>query len=99
MQNIASVYEAAAHSRWAHYAYLVAEVPTEDYEFPDRFISELARFSIGLILQWRENGKWKFTVEIEPERLTPEPKELESLLKTFFSDSKRKKEFMGRVGK
>ena len=27
-QNIASVYEAAAHSRWAHYAFLVAEVPT-----------------------------------------------------------------------
>lgn len=99
VQNIASVYEAAAHSRWAHYAYLVAEIPEENYEFPDRFISEIQRFRVGLITLWRDNKEWKFGVETDPERLTPEPKELESLLKTFFSDSKRAKEFKSRVGR
>jgi hypothetical protein len=68
VQNIASVYEAAAHSRWAHYAYLIAEVPSAEFPFPDRFISELSRFGVGLILMWRENGEWKFTVETEPDR-------------------------------
>jgi hypothetical protein len=77
----------------------VAEVPAEDYQFPDRFISELTRFRIGFILMWRENGEWKFTADTDPERLTPEPKELESLLKTFFSDSKREKEFKRQVGR
>jgi hypothetical protein len=98
-QNIASVYEAAAHSRWAHYAFLVAEVPTESYEFPERFVSELERFRIGLIMMWRENGNWKFEVYTEAERLIPEPKELELLLKSFFYDSKRVKDFRSRVGK
>lgn len=98
-QNIASVYEAAAHSRWAHFAFLVAETPQEDYKFPDRFISELQRFRIGLIVMWRENGTWKFSDSTEAVRLIPEPKELESLLKTFFSDSKRAKEFKARVGR
>lgn len=63
-QNIASVYEAAAHSRWAHYAYLVAEVPQEHYEFQSRIISELERFDIGLILFWKKDGKWDFTVDV-----------------------------------
>ena len=98
-QNIASVYEAAAHSRWAHYAFLVAETPQEDYKFPDRFISEVQRFRIGLIVMWRENGQWKFAVNTDAVRLIPEPKELESLLKTFFGDSKRAKEFKARVGR
>lgn len=99
VQNIASVYEAAAHSRWAHYAYLVGEVPEENYEFPDRFVSEVKRFRIGLMVMWLENGNWKFAVDTEPERQIPEPKELESLLKTFFHDSKRAKEFKSRVGR
>lgn len=98
-QNIASVYEAAAHSRWAHYAYLVAETPQEDYKFPDRFISELQRFRVGLMVMWRENGNWKFAVVTEPQRLVPDPKELESLLKTLFKDSKREREFRKWVGR
>lgn len=57
-QNLASVYEAAAHSRWAHFAYLVAEVPSEDFDFPKRFLSELERFKIGLILMWRDREGW-----------------------------------------
>jgi hypothetical protein len=98
-QNIASVYEAAAHSRWAHYAFLVAEVPDDKFEFPERFISELERFRIGLMVVWCESGEWKFDVHSDAERLSPEPQEQESLLKSFFYDAKRAKEFKSRVGK
>jgi len=93
-ENIRSVYEAAAHSRWAHFSYLVAEVPNSDYEFPERFVSELERFNIGLLFMWKEKDKWHFEEqEWETDRLNPEPEELNALLKAFFQDSQREKEF------
>jgi hypothetical protein len=99
-QNIASVYEAAAHSRWSHYAYLVAEVPESGYEFPERFMSELERFKIGLILMWRDKVGWHFEQEeYETDRLNPDPRELDVLLKYFFQDNKRLKEFRRAIGK
>jgi hypothetical protein len=55
-----SVFEAAAHSRWAHFSCLVVEVEKEDYEFPERLISELERFNIGLIFMWKKKGEWQF---------------------------------------
>lgn len=100
VQSISSVYEAAAHSRWAHFAYLVAEVPDVDHEFPERFMSELERFKIGLILMCRDKDGWHFEEEqYETARLTPEPKELDALLKSFFQDNKRLKEFKRAIGK
>jgi hypothetical protein len=99
-ENIRSVYEAAAHSRWAHFSYLVAEVPNGDYEFPDRFMSELERFKIGLILMWKDKDGWHFDeAESETDRLNPDPKELNVLLKGFFQDRKREREFKLAIGK
>lgn len=99
-ENIRSVYEAAAHSRWAHFSYLVAEVPDMDFQFPKRFISELERFDVGLIYMNRGKRRWRFEVfEWETDRLNPEPEELDGLLQTFFQHSKRKKEFMQALGK
>ncbi len=99
-ENIRSVYEAAAHSRWAHFSYLVAEVPGSDYEFPERFMSELERFKIGLILMWKDKEGWQFEEqEYETGRLNPEPKELNVLLKDFFQDKKREREFKLAIGK
>jgi hypothetical protein len=99
-QNIASAYEAAAHSRWSHYSYLVAEVPESRYEFPERFMSELGRFKIGLILMWRNKEGWHFEQEeYETDRLNPDPRELDVLLKYFFQDNKRLKEFRRSIGK
>jgi hypothetical protein len=84
-ENIQSVYETAAHSRWAHFSYLVAEVPNADYKFPERFFSELERFNLGLILMWKEKEEWKFEVQVwETDRLRPGPEELNALLKDFF---------------
>jgi hypothetical protein len=79
---------------------LVAEVPSADYEFPKRFVSELERFNLGLIVMWKEKGEWKFEEqEWETDRLNPEPEELNALLKTFFHDSDREKEFRHALGK
>jgi hypothetical protein len=102
-QNIRSVYETAAHSRCAHFSFLVAEVPSEDYEFPERFESELERFKIGLIYMWKEKkgkGKWRFDDQVwETERLNPEPAELNALLQTFFKESRREGQFKQALGK
>ena len=69
-EDMRSVFETAAHSRWAHFSYLVAEVPHPDYEFPERFVSELERFNLGLIFMWKKKEKWEFEVqEWESERL------------------------------
>jgi hypothetical protein len=102
-ENIRSVYESAAHSRWAHFSYLVAEVPDSDYEFPERFASELERFHLGMIFMWKdkkEKSGWQFAEqEWETDRLNPEPEELNALLKGFFQDSKRAREFKLALGK
>jgi hypothetical protein len=59
-EHIRSVFEAAAHSRWAHSSYLVIEVENGDYEFNERLVSELERFNIGLTFMWKQKGEWQF---------------------------------------
>jgi hypothetical protein len=99
-EDMRSVYETAAHSRWAHFSYLVAEVPNPNYEFPERFVSELERFHLGLIFMWKRKEKWEFEEqEWETERLIPEPEELNRLLKEFFQSCPRVKEFKQAMGK
>jgi len=98
-EKISSVYEAAAHSRWAHFSFLVAEVPDSEFEFPDRFMSELERFKIGLILMWKEKDQWQFGEnEYETDRLEPAAEELNVLLDGFFKDKRRVKEFKLSIG-
>jgi len=98
-ENIGAVYEAAAHSRWAHFSFLVVEVPNADYEFPERFMSELERFKIGLILMWKEKETWQFEETLyETSRLIPAPEELNLLLDDFFRNKDREKEFKHAIG-
>lgn len=99
-EDIRSIYETAAHSRWAHFSYLVVEVPDEDYEFPERFMSELERFKLGFIFMWKKKNEWKFDEqEWETDRLNPDPKELNALLTTFFKSNKREKEYRLALGR
>jgi hypothetical protein len=99
-ENIRSVYETAAHSRWSHFAFLIAEVPGTGYEFPERFMSELERFNVGLIRMWKDATGWQFEEdEYETDRLSPDPKELNALLKYFFHDEHRLREFKQAIGK
>lgn len=98
-QDIRSVYEAAAHSRWAHYSWLVVEVPDEEFEFPPRFMSELERFHLGLILMWKVKDDWDFAQQVwETERLNPDPTELNSLLETFFKNNQKEKVYKQALG-
>jgi hypothetical protein len=99
-EDLRSVYETASHSRRTHFSYLVAEVPGPDYEFPERFVSELERFHLGLIFMWKKKNRWEFEEqEWETERLNPEPEELNRLLKEFFQVCPRAKEFRQALGK
>jgi hypothetical protein len=94
-EDLRSVFEAAAHSRWAHYSYLVVEVPDFDYELPERIQAELERFNIGrLFMRQRKKGRWQFEEqEWETDRLAPEPDMINALLETFFKKSKREAQF------
>jgi hypothetical protein len=99
-EDIRAIYETAAHSRWAHFSYLVVEVPDGDYEFPERFMSELERFNLGLIFMWKEKGVWEFDEqEWETDRLNPDPTELNALLTTFFKNPDREKVYKLAMGK
>ena len=100
-QNIAAVYEAVAHSRWAHYSYLVVEVPNEAVDLPEEFISEVERFRLGLMLMWRNGATWEVAEEEwETDRHDPDPKELQALLKHFFQDDpKGAKQYKKAIGK
>lgn len=99
-EDIRSVYETASHSRRTHFSYLVTEVPDPEYELPERFVSELERFHLGLIFMWKKGNKWEFEEqEWETERLSPEPEELNRLLKEFFQHCTRQKQFRQALGK
>jgi hypothetical protein len=99
-EDIRSIYETAAHSRWAHFSYLVVEVPNGDYDFPERFMSELERFNLGLIFMWKEKGHWEFDEqEWETDRLSPEPTELNALLTAFFKNSESEKIYKQAIRK
>jgi len=98
--DLRSVYEAAAHTRWAHNAYLVIEVPNAEYPVNERTTTELARFNIGLLAIYRKNGGYECIEKLEPIRHEPDPKELNQLLKIFFQEEeilqKQYKSFIGK---
>jgi len=99
-EDLRSVFEAAAHSRWAHFSYLVVEVPDSEYELPERIQSELERFNIGwLFMRRQKKGRWIFDEqEWETDRLTPEPDMINALLDTFFKKSARETQFKKALG-
>jgi hypothetical protein len=99
-EDILSVFETAAHSRQAHYSFLVVEVPNEEHELPDSLTSEVDRFPIGLMAMWRTKGSWQIEQRAwDTERLNPDPSELDALLGTFFRKSKRRGEYLRALGK
>ncbi|MCL4340141.1 MAG: hypothetical protein M1388_03300 [Thaumarchaeota archaeon] len=40
--ELSSVYEAASHQRWAHYSYLIIEVPNKELELPENLTTEVS---------------------------------------------------------
>ncbi len=99
--NLSSVYEAASHSRWAHFTYLVVEdsevVPLV---LSERFERELGRYGVGLVKMLKQDSSYKFSEALEPTFQPPESKDLDELLKGLFAnDDKNLKKFKRAIGK
>ena len=82
--KIESVYEAAAHGRWAHRTSLVVETLTNGPALADEIIDEAARFGLGLYTMTRsERATWEITEVREPESREPDPQNLSDLVEYF----------------
>ncbi len=99
--NLSSVFEAASHSRWAHFTYLVVEdSETAPLALSERFEQELLRYDVGLIKMFKHDCSYKFVEALEPSFQPPESKDLDELLKGFFaSDGKNLRKFKQAIGK
>lgn len=97
VKDLASVYEAAAHSRYAHNTYLVVEIPNNE-KFDDSMQKECIRLGVGLITVSKTQDKHYFAEMLEPRRQEPAPQDLDRFLKVFFSDDEREqKQFKIRI--
>ncbi|WP_322777771.1 hypothetical protein [Frankia sp. Cas4] len=91
--RLESLYEAAAHGRWAHCPSLVVETASEEDEdnpVSDRVLEELDRLKLGLYTMYNVGfGAFRVKQYIPPSRHAPDPGYLHDLLEYFFSDDKR----------
>ncbi len=92
-----SIYEAAAHSRWVHNSWLVAEdSEATPRGFSKRFLTELERFGVGLIrMKKQQDESYRFEVELDPRYIPPDPEELDEFLGTFFTEEGGKMDTKG----
>jgi hypothetical protein len=97
--DLESVYEAAAHGRWAHLASLVLENPGR--ELSERFLDEIRRFNLGLYVMNRRPGGEGFEIEprVEPQPQHPDSTEVNALLDHFFQDERKRAEYRTAIGK
>jgi hypothetical protein len=95
-QKLESVYEAAAHQRWAQRASLVVELDREAGALPDAILDEIRRFRLGLYAMGkRDDGSFDIREEIEPPRTDDaEPEDVNALIDTFLGrDTDRRNEY------
>jgi hypothetical protein len=89
-KRIESVYEAAAHGRWAHRASLVAEHAEGHDAVPETILNEVRRFRLGLYaMRRRSEGGFEVREIIKPP-LTHEsqPEDLNELLGYFLGENR-----------
>jgi hypothetical protein len=83
-ERLESVFEAAAHGRWAHRASLVIERVDGTSEIDQEIRSEVERFGLGLYTMQRDSGgKWVTTELREPDIRQPDPQYVHDLLEYF----------------
>ncbi len=101
--RLESLYEAAAHGRWAHYPSLVVETASAEEEFPlrDDILLELDRLKLGLYTMYNlGDGTFRVEQHIFPPRQTPDLGDLHNLLDHFLSeDGKLMKEYQRAIGR
>ncbi|WP_239309987.1 hypothetical protein [Frankia sp. Cj3] len=94
--RLESLYEAAAHGRWAHCPSLVVETASEEDEenpLPDHILAELDRLKLGLYTMYNLGcGSFRVKQYIPPSRRVPDPGYLHDLLEYFFADDNRQRE-------
>lgn len=101
-QKLESVYEAAAHGRWAHRVSLVAELDPQAGALPDALLDEIRRFRLGLyVMRAREGGGFDIREEIEPPRAEDaQPEDVNELIGTFLgTDTELRNEYRRFIGR
>lgn len=101
-KKLESVYEAAAHGRWAHRASLVVELDPQAGALPDALLDEIRRFRLGLyVMRARQEGGFEIREEIEPARTDDaEPDDVNDLIDTFLGrDAALRNEYRRYIGR
>ncbi len=83
--KLESVYEAAAHGRWAHRASLVVEINPDAGALSDAVLDEVRRFRLDLYaMRRRDDDSFEIREEIKPP-LTEDaqPEDVNDLINTF----------------
>jgi hypothetical protein len=83
------VFEAASHSKGAHYSYLVVEISEDKFtdEPPAELSADLRQFGVGFgWLYFKTDAKeYEFHEILEADRKNPDPQDEDDLLKNFVS--------------
>lgn len=90
--DITGVFEAAAHSAFAHKSYLAIQVSNSAQQNPDleRVRSECRRFGVGLISFGKPSDWQTFEVQVEPDRREPDPRIIDEFItKQISSENQR----------
>lgn len=92
--NVAGVFEAASHSRFATQTFLLMHAPDGKESMPEeeleRVQRECARFEIGLGL-FRDPGSYEtYDFLVDPERRHPDPAEMNRFISQQLSDANRR---------
>jgi hypothetical protein len=101
-QKLESVYEAAAHQRWAHRASLVVELDREAGALPDAMLDELRRFRLGLyVMRRRDQGDFEIREELEPARSDDaQHEDINDMIDTFLGrDHELRNEYRRWIGR
>jgi hypothetical protein len=79
------VFEAASHSKAAHYSYLVVETREPTTELPEELSADLRQFRVGFAWLYRNPNtkEWQYKEILEADRVTPLPYEESKLLEHF----------------
>ncbi len=101
-ERLESIYEAAAHGRWAHRASLVVEFVGDGPMVQPAIYDEIRRFRLGLYgMRRRVDGTFDVREQIKPP-LTPEcqPEDLNDLLAYFLGESRAmRQDYLRAIGR
>jgi hypothetical protein len=98
-KNLVSVYEAAAHRRFSHSVYLVAEVKHSEEELPENIKNECATQKIGLMKMYKIENDYECSTDRESEAHIPPLTNVDDALDDFFSDGQGKDDYLKSINR